>query len=405
MHTVGLEATFYKMKTCAPDCLLIDFCDFESFPPGGQLSFAKQMISVFGERLALVGIATDDTPVGRWLERDISGKRLQFFNIGQRVAASRKPFIPDRLVGFLALSWFSKAILSLGIRNAFVQRPELLIVVSKWGMGSLCYRFPGVENPLAMPRYVWGKRIARLFDENHFRALNRTDVILACADEKAIDGLIKRSGGKLDRERVIQFATRVNTETFRPVDRTEARQSVGILQDHPVVVSCGRINRVKGWDFVLKSFKRFLEERPGAQLFFVGDGEDRDLLRREIDHIELEQHVNITGFQPPEVVAHYLNACDVVVVGSHREGWSIAMLEALACGKPVVSTDVSGARELIVDGENGFVLIGRNPEEFAKAMSTALDMKSTQKTSLGISSKYALTNLEKDLGSIWKPLA
>lgn len=138
-------------------------------------------------------------------------------------------------------------------------------------------------------------------------------------------------------------------------------------------------------------------------LIFLGDGEDRHDLEISIDKHNVVKDVMITGFKPPEDVVKYLNAADVCVVGSHKEGWSIAMLEALACGKPIVSTDVSGARDMIIQGENGYVVKERYPEKFADCIARALRLDAAP-ASLKIAKKYSTDALKDDFGKIWPPL-
>ena len=112
-----------------------------------------------------------------------------------------------------------------------------------------------------------------------------------------------------------------------------------------------------------------------------------------------------TGFQPPREVARHLRAADLAVVGSHREGWSVAMLEALACGLPMVATDVSGARELVRPGENGFVVGAREPGAFAQAMAAALRLPRAREVSLALAADYRLDRLAARLGARWGVLA
>jgi glycosyltransferase involved in cell wall biosynthesis len=173
------------------------------------------------------------------------------------------------------------------------------------------------------------------------------------------------------------------------------------------VVAIGRLSRVKGWDLVLSAFARLAADRPGARLAYVGDGEDRPLLEAAVRELGLEPQVSITGFLPPDGVSMHVNAADVVVVGSRREGFSVAMLEALACGKPLVTTEVSGARTLIRDGRNGFVVPGRDPDRLARALddALALDPAAVAKLSLGVARGYALGELPRRIGAAWPVLS
>jgi glycosyltransferase involved in cell wall biosynthesis len=388
-----------------PDILLIEPCDFEGFPIGGQLSFAKQMMTAFGNRLALAGISTDGAPVGQWIKKQFEGSDYQFFAFGRRKASSSKPLVPARVMAYLDITRHRKAIMSLGIRYAFTQSPETLMAIYSWPWESICYMSPGDANPLKMARYRWARLFTRLYDLKLFSALRNVDVILACADRQAIEDFARRSKGLLQPERITQFPTRVDTTIFKPMPLQQMRHKLGLDGSGPLVVTCGRINKVKGWDLLIHAFYNFLHMYPRARLVFVGDGEDRQVLEQTIHEQGLAGSVLIVGFQPPSKVAEYLNAADVVVVGSYKEGWSIAMLEAFACGRVAVSTDVSGARDMITQGRNGFVISNRDAKCFASAMGHALAIESPNPMSLRIAEKYSLTNLRRDLYRVWKPLS
>jgi glycosyltransferase involved in cell wall biosynthesis len=258
---------------------------------------------------------------------------------------------------------------------------------------------------LKMARYRWARLFTRLYDAKLFCALKNVDVILACADGRAIEGFARRSKGLLQPERIKQFPTRVDTANFKPLPMHQMRQKLKLDGPGSLIVTCGRINKVKGWDLLIRAFRHFLQIYPRARLVFVGDGEDRPALEKTIREQNLAGSVLLVGFQPPSKVAEYLNAANVVVVGSYEEGWSIAMLEALACGRVVVSTDVSGARDMIIQGRNGFIIPNRDPKCFASAVAQALVIENPNSVSLRIAEKYSLVNLRRDLCQVWKPLS
>lgn len=387
------------------DILLIEPCDFCTFPPGGQLTFARQMMKTFGTRLALVGISTDSTPVGAWVKKSFDGRCFDYFAFANKKISTRRPLVPARLSALLGIKNYKKQIKSRDAKFAFLQAPEMLMAVQKWGWKSLCYRLPGVSNPLLMPRYPWGRIFARLYERKFLSLLKDVDTVLASAGTDAIAELAKRCNGYLSADRLIQFPTRVDTDVFFPVPPSQARCELAIAPDGPVVVTCGRLNFVKGWNFILEAFLLFRTVCPQAKLIYLGDGENRLMLETIIKQYGLSDSVYVTGFQPHEIVAKYLNAADLCVVGSYREGWSLAMLEALACGKPIVSTDVSGAGDMIRRGVNGFIVKKRDPKLFSDAMAGALRLKNPGPVSLEIAEKYALKNLTRDLARLWKPLA
>jgi len=379
-------------------------CDFESFPAGGQLSVARSLIKFFGDSLALVGMSSRDEPVGQWFRKEIQGTSYWFFPVCRRNVSAKKPFIPARLTFYLGLQRYRRRILSLGCRYALTQAPEVLLPVSRWGLESLCYMFPGVENPLRISRYRLARKLCPLFDRLLFSALDRVSVILACADENAIGRFVASSKGRIARERIVQVPTCVDLAEFRPVSIQESRARLGIPCNSSVFVTSGRIGRFKGWELLLDAFAVFQRKFPDSLLIFVGDGEDRPLVEAAIAARELGSRVKITGFERPSEVSCYLNAADVVLFGSLAEGWSVAMLEALACGKPIVSTPVSGVNEMIIPRKNGFVVQTRDPAEYANAMESALTLRDVEGFSTAIADRFSLTRLGERLGRLWSPL-
>lgn len=133
-------------------------------------------------------------------------------------------------------------------------------------------------------------------------------------------------------------------------DAHDARASLGLGSD-PIVVCVGRLSRHKGQDVLLDSWPLVLRRVPEAQLVLVGDGPDRAALEsRNVPRSRL------VGGRPD--VDKWLAAANVVVVASRWEGMSMAMLEAMASGRSVVSTDVAGAREAVGTSAGAVVPVG-----------------------------------------------
>jgi glycosyltransferase involved in cell wall biosynthesis len=133
-------------------------------------------------------------------------------------------------------------------------------------------------------------------------------------------------------------------------DRAAARRVLG-LPDAPSVVCIGRLSEQKGQDLLLDAWSIVLASRPDARLYFVGDGPDRATLEER----------NLPGVHllgRRDDVPTWLAATDLVAMPSRWEGCSLAMLEALARGRSVVASDVSGAREAIADDAGSVVPIG-----------------------------------------------
>jgi glycosyltransferase involved in cell wall biosynthesis len=280
-----------------------------------------------------------------------------------------------------------------------------MLALANYDWQSICYRFPGVKNEIEFSRYKWARLFKKPYEYAFLKSLQKAQILLASADEKTIADLVARSNGMLKKSKIVQFPTRVDTDIFSPQSQAAIRSQLGIKLEDKIVVACGRIRHIKGWDFLLQAFQIAQTKVPGIKLIFVGDGEDRSALEKMSKSLGIADKVQVTGAMLPPKVAQYLNAADLFVVGSYHEGWPTAMLEALACGKPVVSTNVSGAAEMIINSQNGYIVPNRNPKEYADAMAKTLQLKNASQVSLHIASKYTIANLPKELGALWKPLA
>jgi len=171
----------------------------------------------------------------------------------------------------------------------------------------------------------------------------------------------------------------------------------------PVLVSCGRLNLVKGWDLMLDAFLQVRREAPTATLHFIGDGEDRSKLERRITDAGAAESVFITGFLQPRSVARMLNSAHLFLLGSHWEGWPTALVEALACGLPAVATDVSGVSSLIEPGRNGYIVENRDVGDFARKIIAALKLELPNPTSMKIGGRHSLAGWRMKLCELWEP--
>lgn len=130
----------------------------------------------------------------------------------------------------------------------------------------------------------------------------------------------------------------VDVERFRPVDAQAVRAALGLTGQAPVAVCVGRLCRQKGQDVLLRAWAAVTERMPLARLVLVGDGPDAAGLREQAP-----ASVRFVG--AVDDATPWYQAADLVVLPSRWEGMALVPLEAMACGRPVVVTDVDGARE------------------------------------------------------------
>jgi glycosyltransferase involved in cell wall biosynthesis len=157
-------------------------------------------------------------------------------------------------------------------------------------------------------------------------------------------------------------------ERFRR--REEIREKLNIEQDAKVVITVARMVKEKGYYELVKAIKILCERDNSIKAIFVGDGPERGKIMKMVKELKLEDNVLILGDR--EDVPDLLCGGDVFTLPSWGEGQPVAPTEAMACGLPVVLTDVRGCREEVIEGVNGFLVPPRNPQALADALEKLL---------------------------------
>lgn len=382
-------------------------------PRGGQTAFAKQALEAFGNRFAVVSPAeVDDIPVGRWTLGDWNGTPIWRFNVGSYAPRnkSRAPLIPRRIVFRALIKKYLPEIYKIGIKNIFCDSPELLGVLRKYRWDSFCYRFAGLNNPVEFSRYPRLRFLGAWF---HRRMLTnlvalKPDAALAAADAETTARFLRDNKAILKGLAITSFPTRFDPSVFYPTDGSTECRELGWEENYPRLILTGRLSWLKGWDLALEAAALLKTKFPKLKLVFVGDGEDRAKIEKRIQELGIQSAALIEGFLPPSEVRRRLAASDLYLISSLREGWSVASTEALACGKRIVATDVSGVSETVVDGKNGFIVRDREPETYARAICDALEIPTVNNVnefSSAISQRFSKERLRIDWAEYWKPLA
>lgn len=390
------------------DVLLVQGEDPWQDPTGGIVAFTKTLMRAYGDRIAVASPSEEPMEVGVWTTRLFEGQSMAYFSLGPLgLVRGKKPIVPAKVQVYRRVRKYMLALHDCGVRNLLIDSAEVLFSAQHFDWDSVCYFFHGLSNPVAQSRYPWARVFGRTYEKQFLRSLRRLrlDAIIAAADEREIDQFLKGNGRLLDPKVVHSFPTRVDTHVFFPEPRDIVRKELDLSLDDLILVVCGRLSWTKGWQLLLDVLHVLSKDSRTVRLVFVGDGEDRTKIVARAARMGLEQLITITGFLPQQAVRKYLNAADVCGVASHVEGWSLAMLEILACGRPLVSTDVSGAGALIREGHNGFIVRNREPHEFAASVRKAAALPEAETISLEIAKKYSIENLARDLGRVWKPLA
>lgn len=177
------------------------------------------------------------------------------------------------------------------------------------------------------------------------------------------------------RERVLVQHNGVDGARFALRDRAEARKSVGIEHDRPVIGYVGNIRPVKGSDVLIEAMDHLVKQLGDtrAELWIIGSGEIEAQVRARTTALGLGDRVRFLGRQPHDAIPRWMSAMDIFCLPSRNEGCPNVILEALASGKPVVATRVGGIPELLTEGENGYLVPAEDPISLAHALAQALN--------------------------------
>jgi glycosyltransferase involved in cell wall biosynthesis len=210
----------------------------------------------------------------------------------------------------------------------------------------------------------------------------------------AIKWAIRRAAGIITvSERLRQFAivcgadpakTRtipngVDTSVFHPRGRAEVRKKHGLNAGIPLILSAGYLIERKGHHRILRALHAMHQRGARARLVIAGgpggEGKFEPALRRLVQELMLQDSVTFTGQVSPETLAELMSAADLLCLATTREGWPNVVNEALACGCPVVATDVGGIPDLIPSEKYGFVVPVGNQEALESAIEKALRLQ------------------------------
>lgn len=383
--------------------LFIELCNYSDYPLGGHLSFALHLTQAMKGEIDLIGITTEKTDkIGEWTQKKIHGFCYNIFNVAYiKKTSFKKPIIPTRIKDFCYLKRFINR-LSLDSYNLIIiQTPEVLLALPQKHLPKVCLIMPGVENPLSISRYKFARKFQHLYDKIFFNHASQAKYILAAADRSSIQEFIKRSQGKIIPQKVHQFPTRYDADVFNVKDKEKLRKKYSIPDNQIVLVTTGRLNWFKGWKFMIDAFILFKQNYPHAHLYFIGDGEDRGNIEEYIKEHDCQNSIFLLGRKSLSYISEFLNVSDLFIMGSYKEGWSTALVEAVASAIPCVVTDFSSAKDMIDNGINGFVIENRNERIFVEKMEKALqiDRKSVLDKAEWCK-QYSVQNMKEQLGQI-----
>jgi glycosyltransferase involved in cell wall biosynthesis len=176
--------------------------------------------------------------------------------------------------------------------------------------------------------------------------------------------------------KIVVVGNGVDIDKFHRLNRQDARRKLGLSGDAPVLVSVGALVERKGFHRVIECLPALRRRFPGLRYLVVGgagpEGDWSARLRGCVVDLGLQDCVVFLGSLAPEELSVPLSAADVFVLATRNEGWANVFLEAMACGLPVVTTDVGGNAEVVATANLGTVVPFGQADQLARAIADAL---------------------------------
>lgn len=199
--------------------------------------------------------------------------------------------------------------------------------------------------------------------------LRKSDHIVCVSNELAM--LTKEIG--VDQKKISVISNGVNTKAFRPMNRVDCRKKLELPVEKKIILSVGAIIEGKGFHKIVDSFPDLLIRDSNIRLYIIGSkgpaGNYEKELRDQIKRMGLEEHIFLMGSRPNDELVYWYNAADVFCFATSTEGSPNVVLEALACGCPVIASAVGGVPEIICEEFLGKTFDAENKKALEKSLS------------------------------------
>lgn len=205
----------------------------------------------------------------------------------------------------------------------------------------------------------------------------------------------------ITEDKILILRNAVDTEIFKPSKNMELRHKYGIKENEILILFVGYLDIFKGIFELIDAFYEINKENKNVKLMMVGTGPKKEELKRNVSN--LTDFVIFTGQILPSEIYKYYQAADIFVLPSYTEGLPVSVLEAMACGLPIITTNVGGIPEVVEDSLNGFLINSKDENELREKLKIIIKNDALRKKfgskSLEIINKGSL-NIDNKINSL-----
>jgi teichuronic acid biosynthesis glycosyltransferase TuaC len=195
-------------------------------------------------------------------------------------------------------------------------------------------------------------------------------------------------------------------QKYSPLDMHACRNVLNMPQDAKILFTFGILQKRKGLEYLIEAMAIIQRTRDDVQCYIGGKAEyERSyetFIRKRVTELNLEDRVHFLGFMHGPDIPTWINACDLFVLPSLEEGFGIAQIEALACGKPVIATKNSGSMDILTDPDVGILCERADSEDFARGILLGLTRSWDTEKIVQFSGKYRAENVAQMILSVYR---
>ncbi|MFC1912151.1 glycosyltransferase family 4 protein [Chloroflexota bacterium] len=329
-----------------------------SFPPvdGGTETAVQEIAYSLAERNHSVTVITLNHRTAAQIE-----------NLNNNITIYRTPVFPTP-IGKSSMSQFG--IYKMILRTHRIINFDILHQFHVFYLGAACIyakrktKLPLITSLMGMDTYDPFNPIPRVFNPYMKWVMNSSDAItspcLEVVNRARRQGLIKEAS-------IIPHG--VNLKRFHPnYNSASLRKKLGVSSSEIMVLSIQRLCRRKKLEYLLHSIPLVLAKNPQVKFVIGGQGSEKSQLEALVEQLNIQCSVIFPGFISENELPLYYAACDIFALHTMYEAFGIVLAEAMASGKPVISTSVGSVPEVIDDGQTGLVI----PAEDSLALSKAI---------------------------------
>ena len=194
-------------------------------------------------------------------------------------------------------------------------------------------------------------------------------------------------------------------QKYLPIDIRTCRDRVNVPQDKKILFTFGILQKRKGLEYLIEAMGIISQSRDDVHCYIGGRAEYEKsyetFLRNRVSELHLNDRVHFVGFLHTADIPLWLNACDLFVLPSLEEGFGIAQIEALACGKPVIATMNSGSMDIISDPDVGILCERADSGDFARGILQGLSRSWNSEKIVQFAEKYRGENVARHIADVY----